>query len=177
MWTSCSYWSFQADLKWGTAFVSIGNLEDDTEKANVNLECSLDHSNVVSEGRNIGFCSGDSLVFSGTISGLENENLNMAMEFTGLKTSLINLTEVFAVAERFNKSDILLGPSLTDVVSTVYNDTKRVAIVSIYNSGSTEASKNIALAGLGLFLTCLGVPTLGVGFAAALTITSIVFGV
>lgn len=42
------------------------------------------------------------------ISGLENENLTMAMEFSGLKTSLINLTQVFAVAERFNKSDILL---------------------------------------------------------------------
>lgn len=153
-----------------------GTLEDDTEKVNVNLECSLDHSNVGSEGRNIGFCSGDSHVFSGTISGLENENLTMAMEFSGLKTSLINLTQVFAVAERFNKYDNLLGASLTDVVSTVYNNTKRVAIVSIYNSGSTEASKNLVLAGLGLFLTCLGVPILGPGLASALYITSIAFG-
>lgn len=65
---------------------------------------------------------------------------------------------------------------MTNVVSTVNNNTKRVAIISIYNSRSTEALKNIVLSGLGLSLTCLGLSTLGAGFAPALTITSILFG-
>jgi hypothetical protein len=101
----------------------------------------------------------------------------MTVESGGSTISPITMTKIPPLDCSRWGVDLMIVPSLVAVTATVYNDTDRVIVVSLYNSGTAESKKNFLLSALGLFLTVLGVPSASVGFAAALNLVSVSFGV